>query len=158
MRTHVVQARSSSDMVLHVTRQFHTLLHVFVLNKLKHDVAFGRRRVKALILLLVIFLQKDDRVLAFGHLQVLQDAFLSGVLSPSKGISLQSSHPTTTRQGIDVNRDKQVGTILIGDFSASGQRDKDISLTRIDDLDVGTITLNHLPKGQCELQNKIFFL
>ena len=158
MCPHVVQARSSTDVVLHVTRQFHTLLHVFVLNKLKHDVAFGRRRVKTLILLLIIFLQKDDRVLAFGHLQVFHNAFFTSVLSPSEGISLQSSHLASTRQGIDVNRDKQVGTILIGDFSASGQRDKDISLTRIDDPDVGTITLNQLAERQCELQNKIFFL
>ena len=59
-----------AHLALYEFGQIHAIGHVLVLHEFEHDVAFGRIRVESGIPLLVVFLDKDHRVLAFGHIEV----------------------------------------------------------------------------------------
>ena len=54
--THVLTTRRLTDVLLHILGQFDRVLHILVLNKLKHDIALRRVRVVTLIGLLIVFL------------------------------------------------------------------------------------------------------
>ena len=66
--THILTTCSLTDILLHVLSQFHTILHVLVLDELEHDVTLRRIRVITLIGLLVILLQKDNSILTLSDL------------------------------------------------------------------------------------------
>ena len=58
-------------------------------------------------------------------------------------------------QGIDMNRDKQVGFIIVGNLRTTIEFHKLVSLTGIDDLHIRTILLHQLSKGEGEFQGQI---
>ena len=54
--THVLTTCCLTDITLHIFRQFDTILHILILNELKHDVTLGRIGIVALISLFIVFL------------------------------------------------------------------------------------------------------
>ena len=54
--THILASRGLTDISLHVLGQFYAVLHVLVLDELKHDITLRRVRVISLIGLFVVFL------------------------------------------------------------------------------------------------------
>ena len=154
--THVLAPRCLTDVLLHVLGQFHAVLHVLVLNELKHDIALWRVRVEALVLLLIVCLLQDDGVLTLSHLQILDDAsLLARALARAQGIGLETTRHTPLRQGVDMHGDKQVGLVLVGDLRTAVEFHELIRLAGIDHLHVGAVALHHLSEGEGELQRQV---
>ena len=157
--THILTTGSLADILLHILGQFDAVLHVLVLDKLKHDIALGRVRVVAMIGLLIVLLEVDHSVLTFSHLQVLHHTrLLTRPFAGAQRIGLEPSGNPSLRQGVDVERNKEVGLSLIGDFRPSVKLHKLICLTRIDHLHVRTLLLHQPSEGQRKLQRQVLLV
>ena len=157
--THILTSCRLTDIPLHILGQFHRILHVLVLNELKHDITLRRVRVIALIGLLIVFLQEDHGVLTLSDLQVLQHTgLLSCPLTRSQSIGLEATRHLTLRQGVDMDGDEEVGLVLVGDLRPTVEFHEGIGLAGIDDLHVRTILLDHLSEGQGIPQRQVLFL
>ena len=157
--THILTSRCLTDISLHIFSQFHTVLHVLVLNELKHDITLGRVRIVSLIGLFIVFLQQDHSILTLSNLKVLQHTcHLTCPFACSQGIGLEAMSYFPLRQGVDMDGDKQVGLILIGDLCATVEFDKGVGLTGIDYLHAGTVLFYHTSEGQGILQCQVLLL
>ena len=112
-----------------------------------------------MISLLVVLLHKDNRVLALGHLQVLQHtSLLACTLAGTQGVGLETTRHPTLWQGVDVDRDKQIGLGLISYLGTTVQLYKLIGFAGINHFYVGTVLLNHTSEGQRKLQREVLLL
>ena len=154
--THILTPRSPTDIALHIFRQLHTVLHVLILNELKHDVTLRRIWVVAVIGLLIVFLKEDHRVLTLGHLKVLgHTRILSRALAGAQRIGLETACHPTLRQGVDMQGDKEVGLVAVGNLGTLIEFHKDIGLTGIDHPYIRAVALHHASEGQGKLQRQV---
>ena len=58
-------------------------------------------------------------------------------------------------QSIDVNGDKQVGLVVVGNLSTTIELHKLVGLTGIDHLHIGAVFLYQLSEGEGELQGQV---
>ena len=159
MGAHILTPRRLTDVFLHVLGQFDAVLHVLVLYELKQDIALRRVRIIAVIGLLVVFLQEDDLVLALCHFQILHHAIvLTRATALAQGIGLETADRMALRHGIDMDGDKQVGLVLVGNLRPFIQFDEFIGLTSIDDFHTRAVLLHQSSEGQGELQREVLLL
>ena len=157
--THILAPCGLTHIALHVFGQLDAVLHVLVLDILKHDVALGRIGIVAVIGLLIVFLKEDNRVLALGHFEVLHHArLLTRALAGAEGIGLEAARHPTPWQGIDMDGDKQVGLVLVGNLRTAIEFDEAIRLAGVDHLHARAVFLYHAPEGQGELQRQVLLL
>ena len=155
----ILPSRSLAHIPLHVLSQFHTVLHILVLNELKHDITLWRVRVVALIGLLIVFLQQNHGILPLCHFQVLQHTcLLTCTFTRPQGIGLESTGHLPFGQRIDMYRDKEVGLVFVGNLGTPVELYERISLTGIDDFHVGTVLFDHPPESQSIFQRQVFLL
>ena len=148
----VLPCGSGTYTTLHQFGQFHALRHVPVVQKFKHDGAFGRVGVIALIAFLVVFLYHDDRVLAHGGTQFF-------VRAPhTHGIGFQSSRHMSGRQGVGVYGDKHVGLVLVGYLRPSVQWHKHVCLACIDHPHVRAVVFHKTTKCKGNVQVDVLFV
>ena len=156
MRPHIGTPRSLAYIALHVFSQFGAVLHVLVLYKLKHDVALGRIRIEATIILLVVLLLEDDGILTLSHLEVLQDTrLLACPTAAPQGIGLEAPGNVSLGQGVDVDGDKQVGLVIVGNLRTTVEFHELVGLAGIDHLHVRAVLLNQFSESEGELQGQI---
>src|SRR3712207_1302713 len=93
MYSFVDTTNTTAHAVLNIPGQLHAFLHVLTLNKLKHDIALRRLRIKSGIGLPIILFHRNHRVLTHSHVQI--------VLSPvhTQGIGLETSRSEERRVG-----------------------------------------------------------
>ena len=70
--------------------------------------------------LLIVFLKKDDGILTFGHFQVFHDTcFPTCTLTGAECISLESTCHTPSGECIDMNRNKKICLVFVGNLGTS---------------------------------------
>ena len=112
-----------------------------------------------MIRLLIILLQENHRVLALGHLKVLQHtSLLTRPLTHAKRIGLETMSRTPSWQGIDMNGDKEVGLVLVGNLCPAVQLHKTVCLSGIDHFDIRTVALHHSAESQRITQCQVLLL
>ena len=157
--THVLTPCGLTDIALHIFRQFHTVLHVLVLNELEHDIALRRIGVVALISLFVVLLKQDDGVLTLGHFQILIHTVpLSRALALAQGIRLEPSGNAASGHSVDMNGYEEVGLVVVRNLSTTIELHETVRLSGVDHLHVRTVALYHLSEGEAELQRQVLLL
>lgn len=126
--------------------QVYTLSHVLVLHEFEHDITLRRLRVEAGIALLIVFFDKDDRILALGHIEVVVGSM------HTERIGFEPTRDLTTVERIGMNRDKQVGLVSVGDVGPFAQGNEDICRPGVDDFHVLAVSLHHFAESQRHLQ------
>ena len=154
--TAVVTAGSLADLTLHVAGQFYALFAVLVGDKLEHDVALSRVEIDSLIHLLIVFLHVDDRILALGRVQVFQDTLVSCGISPTQSVGLETTHIVTALYRIDMEGDKQVCMLPVGNLCAVEELEIHIPFPRIDHPHVRAMGLHQFAESQRIAQGQVF--
>ena len=132
--------------------QLYALVHVGALHKLEHDVALCRVGIEALIGLLIVFLHRDDGVLALGHVKIVLGAV------HTKGVGLKALHLMSHRHGVGVYGYKEVGVVLIGYGSPVVQRYEHIGLACVNHFHVAAVLFYISAEGQCHTEVDVFLL
>ena len=117
----------------------------------EHDGRLGRVRVESAVVLLVVLLFQHGGVLGARHGEV--------------GLALvKSHHPGVDAvgglvlAGIAVERDEQVGMVVVGDFGAAVEFHKHIRVARIYHLDIRAVVADKLTRLQRDVQGDILLL
>ena len=148
-----------TNILLHLLGQFDAVLHVFVLHQLEDDVTLRRVGVKALVVLLVVLLVKDNGILALGHLQILDVASTVAVATAtSQGVCLVATCYVALWQGVDMDGYEQIGLGLVGHLGTLPQFQEPVGGTCIDHLHVRTALFHKPSKSEGMLQRQVFFL
>ena len=103
-------------------------------------------------MLLIVLLDKNNRVLALGHIKVF------GCTVHTEGVSLESHCPCPLGQGVCMYRDKKVSLVAVGNVGTLMERHKDISLAGIDHLDIGTVALHEFSESEGNVEVDILLL
>ena len=157
--THILTTCCLTDITLHIFRQFDTVLHILILDELKHDVALRRIRIVALISLFVVLLQQDYSILTLSHFQILlYTVSLTSTFARTEGIGLETSGNPASGHSVDMNGNKKVGFIVVGNLSTTVKLHETVCLTGIDHLYIWTVALDHLSESEGELQRQVLLL
>ena len=140
--------RGTTHLALHEFGQFYAALTVLIGNELKHNIALSTILVDTLVHLLVVFLHKDDGVLALGHIEVLLDALITSAGPTTQRPGLEATGRVVAFDSVDVERHKQVGLVAVGHLSTVHQLEVHILGTGVDDPHIGALFLDHPAKGQ----------
>ena len=62
------------------------------------------------------------------------------------------------RDGVDMEREKEVGLVAVGNVGTTGEGDEYVGCARVNHLHVGAISLHIAPKGERILQRQILFV
>ncbi len=84
----------------------------------QHDVGQWRIRIEALVVFLVVAFFQNNRILAFGNIQI-----PVGFVQPHR-VGFRSVDTAGRWAGIDVDRDKQIGPVAISNSSPFDQFNK----------------------------------
>ena len=126
---------------LYASCQLHTLLHEAVLHQFEDYIAFGFVGIEAFVSTLVIVLEHDDGVFAFGHFKIGAGA------GHTERIGFRTVSDASVGKGIGMDRNEKVGLIIIGNVGTLLQRNEHIGLARVNNLHVGAVAFYEMPKG-----------
>ena len=148
----VGSCRRGACALLHHLGQFDTLCHVLVLKELEHDIALRRTRVESLVVLLVVFLNQNNRVFSLCHIKIV------GSPVHTEGICLQSRSLCSLGQGVGVDGYKEVGLVAVGNVGTLVERDENVGFASVYYLDAGTIAFHETSEGEGHVEIDILLL
>ena len=149
--TAILAVEVSDETFLHLFSEKKRLLHVTVLHQFEHDIGVDGVRVKTLIGRLVVRLQLHHGVLAHSDIQVLLH------LIRTKDEGLHAPRFFLVRR-VGMDRDEQVGIVLIRDIGAGLQGHKHVGRTGIHDVDLRILLYEQFTHFERQLQVQIFLI